>query len=176
MLLRFEHFSDIDPRKLMDIYAESNYENTDFFFPELEDKIEAVKRVEAGFLQYLEQDFFRSPGPSYWVLAEGETWVSALRLNELKPGFYYLEALETRPDSRRKGYAARLLSEALAALRQTGPFELHDCVGKKNEASLRTHLKCGFRIVREEGVDYLTGEADSRHYGLVYCSGKEREK
>ena len=167
MLLRFDHFSDLDPRKLMDVYAESNLDNTDYFFPELEDKGEAVKKVEAGFLEYLELDFFQSTGPSYWVLEEDGLWVGALRLNELKPGFYYLEALETRPDSRRKGCAVRLLTGVIEALRQQGPFELHDCVGKKNEASLRTHLKCGFRIAAEDGLDYLSGRADSRHYGLV---------
>lgn len=168
MLLRITQFSDLDPGKLMEIYAESNLENTDYFFPELEDKAEAVKKVEAGFLEYLEQDFFQSAGPSYWILEEDGRWVSALRLNELKPGFYYLEALETRPDSRRKGCAARLLTGVIEALKNQGPFQICDCVGKKNEASLRTHLKCGFQIVAEDGYDYLSGEADSRHYGLEY--------
>ena len=168
MLLRFDRFSDLDPRKLMDVYAESNLENTDYFYPELENKAEAVKKVEAGFLDYLERDFFHTPNPSYWVLEEDGRWVSALRLNELKPGFYYLEALETRPDCRRKGCAARLLTGVIETLKKQGPFELHDCVGKKNKASLRAHLKCGFQIVAEDGCDYLSGEADSRHYGLAY--------
>lgn len=168
MLLRFDRYADLAPRKLMDIYAESNLENTDYFYPEIIDKAKAVKQVEARFLEYLERDFFHTPGPSYWILEENGIWVSALRLNELKPGFYYLEALETRPDSRRNGYGSRLLTELIAALRQKGPFELHDCVGKRNEASLRTHLRCGFRIVSEDGFDYLSGEADSRHYGLEY--------
>ena len=168
MLRRFDCFSQLDAGKLMGVYAESNFENTDYFFPELTDKAEAVRKVEEGFLTYLELDFFRSPGPSYWVLEEAGQWVSALRLNELKPGFYYLEALETRPDARRRGCGARLLTGVLEALKEKGPFILCDCVGKRNEASLRTHLKCGFEIVSEEGYDYVNEEADSRVYGLRY--------
>lgn len=65
MLHRIERFSDLDAGKLMEIYAEGNLENTDYFYPELTDKAVAVKKVEEGFLNYLEQDFFQSPGPSY---------------------------------------------------------------------------------------------------------------
>ena len=42
------------------------------------------------------------------------------------------------------------------------------CVGKKNAASLKTHEKCGFRIVSEQGCDYLHREADDRDFGLEY--------
>ena len=168
MLHRFDRFSQLDAGKLMGVYAESNLENTDYFFPDIQDKDEAVRKVEEGLLSYLELDFFQSINPSYWILEESGQWVSALRLNELKPGFYYLEALETRPDARRKGCGARLLTEVLEALKAKGPFILCDCVGKRNEASLRTHMKCGFEIVSEEGYDYLNDEADSRVYGLRY--------
>ena len=168
MLRRFDCFSELDAGKLMAVYEESNFENTDYFFPDIQDKTEAVRKVEEGFLSYLEQDFFQSTNPSYWILEDSGQWISALRLNELEPGFYYLEALETRPDSRRKGYGARLLTEVLEALKEKGPFTLCDCVGKRNEASLRTHRKCGFAIVSDEGYDYLNREADSRVYGLQY--------
>lgn len=168
MLLRFDRFSDLDPRKLMDIYAESNLDNTAYFYPEITDKAEAVRRMEERFLEYLDQNFFHTPGPSLWVLEVDGRWVSALRLNELKPGFYYLEALETSPDCRRRGYSSRLLTELIETLKQRGPFELHDCVGKKNKASLRTHLKCGFQIVAEDGCDYLSQETSVFVHGLAY--------
>lgn len=168
MLLRFDRFSDLDPRKLMDVYAESNLENTEYFCPDVQDKAEAVKIVETGFLEYLERDFFGTPGPSYWVLEEDDRWVSALRLNELKPGFYYLEALETRPDCRRRGCSTRLLTGVIEALKQKGPFQICDCVGKRNKASLGTHLKCGFRIAAEDGYDYLNQESSGSVYGMAY--------
>ena len=173
MLHRIDRFSDLYAGKLMEIYAESNLENTDYFYPELTDKAEAVKKVEEGFLNYLEQDFFQGPGPSYWVLEVDGRWVSALRLNEIKPRFFYLEALETRPDARRMGFGARLLRELIAALQMQGGFTICDCVGKRNEASLRTHLKCGFEIVSQEGWDYLSGEASERTYGMRYRFASE---
>ena len=38
MLLTITEYKDLDKRKLMDIYSESNYENTDFFYPDEADK------------------------------------------------------------------------------------------------------------------------------------------
>ena len=169
MLLRINEYCDLDERKLMDIYSESNYENTDYFFPDITDKNEAVRKVEAGFLDFLKNDFFSHEGNCYWVLEVDGSWVSAMRTSKLEAGLYYPEALETRPDCRRKSYASRLLTGVLEALKTEGPFRMCDCVSKKNIASLKTHEKCGFRIVSEKGFDYLSGESDEHCYGLEYC-------
>ena len=168
MLHIITSYADLDGPRLMAIYAESNWENTDYFFPEIADKSLAVKKVEEGFLTFLRDRFFAGPGPAYYVLEEAGEWVSALRMNELQPGFYYLEALETRPDRRQKGCGSRLLREVVAHLKQQGPFRICDCVSKKNEPSIRTHLSCGFRIVSQTGRDYLQDEDDPRDYGFEY--------
>ena len=167
MLLQLNAYSEVDPGKLMELYAEGNLENAEDLYPDM-GKDESVKKVEADFLTYLQQDFFRSTMPTYWILEENGQWVSALRLNRLRPELYYLQALETRPDSRRKGYAARLINEVIDRLKEEGPFRICDCVNKRNVPSLRTHLKCGFEIVSEEGYDYLSGETSQRHYGMCY--------
>ena len=167
MLIRITEYGDLDKRKLMDIYSESNYENTDYFFPEEPDKEKAVRQVEAGFLDFLKNDFFSRPEAAVWVYEENGTWFSALRTCRVRD-VYYLEALETRPDQRRKGYAALLLSAVADAMKKEGPFRLYDCVSKRNTASLKTHEKCGFRIVSEEGYDYLLEETDDRDFGLEY--------
>jgi len=52
--------------------------------------------------------------------------------------------------------------------KKQGPFRLCDCVSKENTASLKTHEKCGFQIVRETGLNYLTGEENPYCYGLEY--------
>ena len=161
-------FEQINGRKLMDIYAEGNYENTDFFYPDMKDKEEAVHKVEADFLEYIKKDFFKSDGNEYWILEDNGVSISAVRLYLLQKGQYYLEALETHPGFRRKGYAAKLLNTMIGQLKGMGSFSICDCVSKKNEASVRTHLKCGFQIVSEEGKDYLTGETDSRDYGMRF--------
>ena len=168
MLARITAYRDLDARKLMNVYAESNFENTDYFCPEESDKRLAVQKVEAGFLEFLRDEFFNLAEASYWILEENGLWISALRTCLVQPGLYYLEALETRPDQRKKGYGTMLLSGVVEAFGKEGPFRLCDCVGKKNIASLRTHEKCGFQIVSEEGYDYLQKEADERDYGLEY--------
>ena len=169
MLRKISEYRELDPRKLMDVYAESNRENTEYFFPDEPDKDTAVQKVEAGFLEFLRSDFFRQTEAAYWILEEDGTWVSALRTCRIREGLYYLEALETSPDCRGMGYASKLLSCVTEALKKEGRFRLCDCVGKKNTASLRTHEKCGFRIVSEEGYDYLHDEADDHDFGLEYC-------
>ena len=168
MILRITNYSDLDARKLMDIYAESNFENIDYFYPDETDKKAAVIKVESEFLDFLKNDFFTQPQATYWVFEENGAWISALRTCEIKTGLYYLEALETKPDCRKNGCGSFLLSGVLEVMKEDGPFRLCDCVSKKNTASLKTHKKCGFQIVSEEGYDYLHGEADDYDFGLEY--------
>ena len=101
MLLKITDGQALDERKLMDVYAESNLENTDFFCPEEPDKEAAVRMVESGFLDFLKNEFFKEPEAICWALEEDGVWVSALRTCKIPEGPYYLEALETRPDRRR---------------------------------------------------------------------------
>lgn len=60
MLVTITEYQELDARKLMDIYSESNYENTDYFFPDEPNKDVAVRKAEDGFLEYLKNDFFRA--------------------------------------------------------------------------------------------------------------------
>ena len=173
MLLRITRYSALDKRKLMDVYSESNDENTEYFFPEETDRNKAVRQVEAGFLGFLKNDFFKQPDASVWVWEESGIWLCALRTCRVRPGLYYLEALETRPDQRKKGYASLLLANVEESLKKEGPFRLYDCVSKKNAASLKVHEKCGFRIISEEGYDYLQEETDSHDFGLEYLYSGE---
>ncbi len=168
MLLRITAFRDIDERRLMDVYAESNAENALEFFPDEADRAAALRQVEDGFLDYLKTGFFRRPEASYWILSEDGVWLCALRSCRVAGSLYYLEALETRPDSRGQGCAERLLSGVLDVMKKEGPFRLCCSVGKKNAASLRAHEACGFQIVSDEGWDYLRDTANPRSFGLAY--------
>lgn len=168
MILEITSMQDLDQRKLMDIYSEGNLENTDFFYPEIKDKKLAVEKVEADFLNYIESKFFATENNTYVILEKEDVWVSALRLYKIKDGFYYIEALETRPEFRKKGYASELLDGVINTFKNRGAFQLCDCVSKKNIASLKTHEKVGFEIISEAGIDYLCNEADERDYGMKF--------
>ena len=172
MLHRITSFDGIDSRKLMDIYREGNLENADYFYPDEPNRPLAIQKCEADFLHFLETNFYQREGSEYWILEEENTWVSALRLNQIEDGFYYLEALETHPLFRKKGYAARLLNGVIDVLKQRGSFKICDTVSKTNEASIGTHQKCGFEIVPGAAIDYLNNETSSDSYGMQYsyCS------
>ena len=65
--------------------------------------------AEQDFRQYLDEVFFRTTDAVCAVWEEKGNYVSALRLEPYKDGLL-LEALETHPDQRMKGYAAMLIS------------------------------------------------------------------
>ena len=168
MLIKISNYNDVNKRKLMDVYKESNFENTDYFFPDEKDKAKAVTKVEEGFLDFLKNDFFKKEEATYYVLEENDIWISALRICKVDD-LYYLEALETHPDYRNMGYGYKLLNAAIEELKKNGPFRLCDCISKKNIASIKTHVKCGFKIVSEEGHDYLNDDTSENDYSLEYC-------
>ena len=166
MLIKITDPNGFDDYKMMAIYAEGNKENAEYFYPQT-DKLEAIEKVERDFCRCIKNEFLNGTN-IYYVLEIDGVWVSALRLYCLGNNFYYLEALETMPQYRRKGYAVRLLTEVINDLKEKGSFKICDSVGKKNTASLNTHKKCGFKIVSEDGYDYLQKEIDERCYGLEY--------
>ena len=147
---------------LFDAHSHINEDYTD-------EERAALAQAEEGFLAFLRETFFSRPGSSYWIWEEAGIYLSALRLSTIEPGFYYLEALETHPDYRRRGYAAGLLRAVIAELKKEGPFRICDCVHKKNLPSLATHLACGFTVAAEAGIDYLYGgEVKDWSYGMEY--------
>lgn len=168
MMINVKNYDGLDERKLMDIYAEGNIENADDLYPDTEDRESAVRKVEEGFLDFLKNKFFAAVGSEYFILEENGEWVSALRTSLIKGGLYYMEALETRPDMRRCGYAKKLLFEVLDELKKRGSFELYCCVSKRNEPSIKTHLAAGFSIVSENGYSYLQNETNEYAYGMGF--------
>ena len=146
----------------MSVYAESNSENGQEFWPE-ESSHRQIALAEQEFYSYLRQVFFKTDGAFYAVLEQDGQYVSALRLEPYRDGLL-LEALETAPDHRRKGYATVLVRDVLE---HTGNIKIYSHVGKRNFASLRTHESCGFRIVSDFAV-YADGSVNQRCYTLCF--------
>ncbi len=162
MLYIANQLKELDFRQLMDVYEEGNLENAAQFYPHAP-KEQWLLLAEQSFHQFLRECFFQTSGAFYAVWVENGTYVSALRLEPYRDGLL-LEALETKPDSRRKGYAAALVNAVLARLGET---KVYSHVGKRNTASLKTHEKCGFRRIQEYAV-YADGSVLSSC--CTFCS------
>ena len=157
MLLIMKRLEELDFSALMDVYMEGNLEKAEEYGDG------GLLRAEREFYDYLREDFFRQQGAFYAVWTEQGEYVSALRLEPHKDG-WLLEALETAPDCRRKGYAKMLMA---AVVEQMGQVVIYSHVSKQNEASLRTHYACGFRK-HLDYVVYLDGSVSRRAVTLKY--------
>lgn len=167
VLIKITESDELDCVKLMPIYEESNIQNAEYFYPQLKNKTEAQKKAETDYCNYIKNDFLNGQN-SFYVWEDNGVWISALRLYRVEDNFYFIEALETMPGFRNKGYAEQLLNSVIRELKANGKFKIYDCVGKNNRASLSVHQKCGFKRVSEYAYDYLQNEIDEHSYGLEY--------
>ena len=139
MLIIAKNLRELSFGQLMEIYVEGCLERGQELYPE-ETEARQIAIGEQEFHNYLTQVFFRTEDAFYAVWQAEGKYVSALRLEPFRDGML-LEALETRPDSRRKGYAGDLIRAVQA---QLGDSKIYSHVGKWNTASMRTHVSCGF--------------------------------
>ena len=144
MLYIAKKLRDLDFRQLMDVYREGNLENAAEIFPNAPEN-QWLLLAEQSFYQYLREIFFSTEGAFYAIWVERGRYVSALRLEPYRDGLL-LEALETAPEERRKGYAQELIH---AVISYVGDVKVYSHVGKKNIASLAVHKKCGFHRILE---------------------------
>jgi RimJ/RimL family protein N-acetyltransferase len=147
--------------KLMEVYTESNAEKADNA---------GLLQAEQDFYQYLRDCFFTTPGAVYAIWQEQGTYVSALRLEPYKDGLL-LEALETAPEHRRRGFACRLIQ---AVLTEFAENKIYSHVSKRNLPSLAVHEKCGFWKISDSAA-YIDGSVDERAITLCYQSKLRRE-
>lgn len=164
MLIVCEKLKDIRFGQLMAVYEEGNLENGQDLYPDLSSG-EQLLRAEQDFYQYLQDVFYKTEGAFYCLLEENGSYVSALRLEPYRDGLL-LEALETVPKQRKKGYASQLIRQVLQMERLQGK-KIYSHVSKGNEASLRTHRACGFEIISDRAV-YVDGSVNDRCYTLCY--------
>ena len=170
MLKIFDKLQQLDMGQLMALYAEGNRENAEDLYPQLS-QLEGIRRAEADFESYLRDDFFRQKGACYCIWIREGIYVSALRLEPYEDGLL-LEALETHPDHRRCGYAAMLIRAVQALLTRQGAGAVYSHVSKRNEASMRTHLACGFSVYRDY-ARYVDGTVTTRSVTLRWVPGEK---
>lgn len=150
MLKVFSSFRELNFPELMEVYAKSNMESGAENWPNESEGMQ-ILLAEQDFRQYLREVFFMTPGAVYGVWMESGRYVSAMRLEPYRDGML-LEALETAPDFRRRGYAGKLIREFAA--NHFGKIYSH--IHKRNHASIKVHLKCGFHKIADHAV-YVDG-------------------
>lgn len=142
--------------ELMEVYAESVAENGADFYPECSEN-EQILQAQQDFYAYLAQEFFAQEQDCYCIWEEDGRYVCALRLQRYRDGLL-LEALETRPQARRRGYAEKLIHAVQA---QIGEQVLYSHISHKNAASIAVHRKCGFVKISDSAV-YADGSVNDR--------------
>lgn len=153
--------------ELMELYAETNRKTAREEWPELPEGF-AMEKAERDFDDYLRDVFFPTEGAAYALWVIGGRYVSALRIEPYKDGLL-IEALETVPDQRRRGYGSALLQ---AVMDHTDGRKLYSHVEKHNKASLALHQACGF--VRESDFAvYIDGSVNYRGCTMCFQKGKE---
>lgn len=145
------HLRDLHFSSLMDVYFEGNEEHAAREYPYL-DANEGRLCAERDFYQYLQECFFAADDAVYAMWKVNGKIVSALRLEPYQDG-WLLEALETAPQYRRKGFAEDLVRAVLEWCEQNGRLPVYSHIDRKNTASLRTHEKCGFVCVLDHAVE-----------------------
>lgn len=103
----------------------------------------------ASFLK----DFIKNPKQIILVEEVDDVWVSGLRAIETIETHWFLEAVETKPEERRKGYGKSLLQHTIDYLKRNGMKELSCTISKNNFKSQALHRKCGFLPTNEPPVN-----------------------
>ena len=149
MLIEAKEFKDLDFDALMQVYLEGNRENGEYLYPDEypERQLEFAKR---DFECYLRENFYTQDNACYWIWSEDGTYRSALRLEPHQDGLL-LEALETHPEHRCKGYAKKLISAVLKQL--PAGTRVYSHISKRNTPSLASHRTCGFYKLLDYSVD-----------------------
>ena len=150
MLKIVTRMRELNFNALMEVYRQGNQENGAECYPQASEA-EQLLLAEQDFYQYLVQCFFATNGAVYALWEQNGRYFSALRLEPYKDGLL-LAALETVPEHRRQGYACKLLQSVQDWLSQHGSIKVYSHVSRGNEASRRSHQRCGFRKILDYAV------------------------
>lgn len=156
MLLLATKLHELTFSSLMEVYSETNQDSAKHDWGNLPDSF-ALQQAEQAFYLYLKDEFFRTKGACYAVWKKNDVYVCALRLEPYKDGFL-MEALETHPDHRRKGYARELIQAVFALFPDC---KIYSHVHRKNIASLQLHEVCGFRKILDHAA-FVDGSVNYR--------------
>lgn len=156
MLTIIISFRELKTAQLLQVYQESLILAGKMQYPHLSDNLQILE-AEQDFYSFL-KDFFSQKDAFLAVWDAGQQYVSALRIAPYRDGVL-LTGLETAPDSRKRGYAIKLMSETMRFLSCLGVHKVYSHIRKDNTASISVHQKAGFQRIND-GAAFLDGSAD----------------
>lgn len=158
MLKIFLNYQELNMHDLFRVYEESLRKKAD------QNGI-MVLRAEDDFSLYLKEVFFCASGAFYAVWTESGRYVSALRMEPYHDGFL-LSGLETVPEERGRGYAAKLLHAVQEYVARTNHLPVYSHIHKRNAVSLTLHCKCGFAQISDFAW-LIDGTVSGNYYTLI---------
>ena len=121
MLLVFTGAEGLDGEEFSGVYRGSALENCRGMYPQEPDGERALARYEADHLAYMAGPFWEEGGVLLVLAGEDGRYLAAVKLYPgTGAGCWQMEALETRPGERRKGYGLELLRETQGWLERAG--------------------------------------------------------
>ena len=144
MLLQVTTVDRNSLEKLFSVYKES--------MKDLQSCYSSPEDMKASYAKFL-NEFLSISNQCVLVEAVGDQWVSGLRAIETKKGYWFLEAVETMPEERRKGHGRRLLLHTLDFLKSRGMQQTFCQISKNNIKSQKLHISCGFIPTEDPSID-----------------------
>ncbi|MBU5473711.1 GNAT family N-acetyltransferase [Roseburia sp. MSJ-14] len=142
-----EQIKNVDTKvidKMFLLYAESMEDMTEEFNSHAE-----MKEAYAAFLK----DFIANQKQVVLVETVEGQWMSGLRAIESETGIWFIEAVETMPTQRNKGYGKMLLLHTIDYFKKINAKKLECIIGKSNVTSIKLHSDCGFHQTDELPVN-----------------------
>ena len=144
MLERIENVNEQVIEKMFLLYAES--------MADMEREFKDRDEMEASYAAFL-KEFIENPKQMVFVETEEKQWVCGLRAVESEPGKWFLEAVETMPGYRNRGYGKKLIPHVTELLKGIGAKKIDCIIGKSNLSSIKMHSDCGFKETKEPPVN-----------------------
>ena len=135
MIKIITQIDEITISSLLSVYSESMDDMKTNFATDTEMCV-----AYASFLR----EFAKKPNQLIIVETFNDEWVSALRAIETTEGHWFLEAVETKPNKRKKGFGKDLLLHTIDYLKNRGMTEITCTISHNNHKSQALHGKCGF--------------------------------
>lgn len=144
MLLQVTTVDNNSLEQLFSVYEES--------MKDLQSRYASLEDMKASYADFL-NEFLSIPNQYVLVEAAEGQWVSGLRAIETESGCWFLEAVETMPEERRKGHGRRLLLHTLDFLKSRGMQQAFCKISKNNIKSQKLHISCGFIPTEDPSID-----------------------